>query len=108
MLRVNYEYFSGILFVRLKGNLTKDTIDEVDNYLIPLLEQQGVKYLVYNLYELKSLDDYGVKVLKKGITIIKANQGTVYFCEVPVFLEQQLHDINKVENELLALELFNI
>ena len=65
MFQMNLEYNKGILFARLKGNLTKKKTYELNNYLIPVLLKHKIKYLVYNLYELNKIDESGINAYKK-------------------------------------------
>ena len=47
MLKINLEYRKGILFVRLKGNLNKNTAPKFMEYTLPIIEDYGIKYMVY-------------------------------------------------------------
>ena len=109
-MKVDYEYLKGILFVRLKGKLNKHNSDELENYLIPVILRKGIKYIVFNLYDLASIDNRGIHVLETGLRAVEANNGTAYMCEVPNNLNELLSvtKINKVISELKAIELFNI
>ena len=56
MLKINMEFRKGILFVRLKGELNKYTYKGLNDYLSPIIEEQGIKYLVINLACLNKMD----------------------------------------------------
>jgi hypothetical protein len=64
--------------------------------------------MVYNLYELSSLDEEGIKGLISGIKAIELNEGMAYMCEVPKEFASKLTKIKNVINEKGAIELFNI
>ena len=104
------EYERGILFVRIDGNLNRRTSHKLTNYLVPVIMKHGIKYLVYNLYDLDSIDDIGIKSLNYGHLAIDANKGIACVCEIPGDLKTKLKDIKmkKIKNELKAIELINI
>jgi len=100
MLKINMEFRKGILFVRLKGVLTKYTYKSLDNYLIPVINNYGIKYIVYNLEALTLIDDYGKASLKKGVDATKSNHGEGGICHAKRFLKE---DFRIFEDELVAL-----
>ncbi len=110
MFQMDLEYNKGILFVRLKGNLTKKKTYEINNYLVPVLLKHKIKYLVFNLYELDSIDESGVNALLNTKCAIRTNKGKIYACEVGDFLKEDLKRIHikEIENELLALKLIEV
>ena len=110
MLKLDLEYIKGILFIRLKGELTRKTSYKLNNYLIPIIKAYGIKYIVYNLYELKKLDENGITSLKKSALAILNNHGIIYLCEIPINLEKKLNSVffTKVLNETKAIELCNL
>ena len=100
MLKINLEYRKGILFVRLKGDLTKYTYQSLETYLIPVINKHGIKYLVYNLAGLTLMDNYGKAALKKGVAAVDRNAGKGVLCHA----KQALSEEFKVfDNELTAL-----
>ncbi len=110
MFQMDLEYNKGVLFVRLKGNLTSKKTYELNNYLVPVLLKHKIKYLVYNLYELNTIDESGVDALLNSKCAIRVNKGKIYVCEVTETIKkfiQRLH-IKEVENELSALQLIKI
>jgi anti-anti-sigma factor len=100
MLKINMEYRKGILFVRLKGELTKYTCKSLENYLIPLISRHGIKYLIYNLGAIKLLDNDGKDTLKKGVAAARKNYGEGAICNAKKTLASEfiLYD-----DELVAL-----
>ena len=76
MLYMDLEYCRGVLFVRLDGCLTKKNTSRINNYLAPVIQKHQIKYLVYNLLSVSYE--------------IKKNQGTVYLCEVPEHIKNQV------------------
>ena len=110
MLKINLEYNSGILFVRLNGNLNRATSHKLNRYLIPVIMKHGIKYLVYNLNELGSIDQVGKKALLNGNKAISSNKGFVYICDIPIKLEDFFENlpIQKTINEKSAMQLLAI
>ena len=105
MLRINMEYRKGILFVRLKGNLNANTAPKFEEYAIPIIKDYGIKYIVYNLSELISLDTYGEKALIKGGNEAKVNDGKVLIVNNRI---NSCLDYDSVSNELIALDLLKV
>lgn len=100
MLKINLEFRKGILFVRLKGALTKYTYKSLDNYLIPVINNNGIRYLVYNLEGVTIVDNYGEASLKKGVDAAKLNCGEGGLCHAGRYLKNEFRIF---ENELAAL-----
>ena len=110
MLKINSEYVKGILFVRIDGNLNRRNSYKLTNYLIPVILKHRIKYLVYNLYNLNSIDIVGKKALLKGARAINVNEGIIVMCEIPKSLDEILKPLNikKTLNELTAIDLINV
>ena len=75
MLKINLEFRKGILFIRLKGNLNQLTYQSMKDYLIPIIKDNGIKYIVFNLAYLKSIDGYGKESIKEVISDYLESQG---------------------------------
>ncbi|MDD2208044.1 MAG: STAS domain-containing protein [Bacilli bacterium] len=105
MLKINMEFRKGVLFIRLKGSLTKNTVKSLNDYLIPVIIKQGIKYVVYNLGAVTIIDNYGKESLEKGIEAAKINHGDALICNTKLILDDKF---KIVENELAALSLINI
>lgn len=107
---MDLEYNQGILLVRLEGNLTRSTSYKINNYLVPLLLKQKIKYLVYNLWNLNDIDEDGIDAILNTKYAIKSNKGLLYLCEVNKSLNkkiQKLH-IKKTENECSAIKAIEV
>ena len=110
MLKINSEYYKGILFVRIKGNLNRTTSHQLNNFLIPTILKHKIKFLVCNLYNLNNIDDSGLSSLKKCSKAIDVNQGLFLICDVPKDLEFKFNNINlnRTLNEITAIRRVNI
>ena len=109
-LKMNLEYSRGILFVRLEGKLIRGTSYKINNYLIPVLLKHKIKYLVYNFYNLKDIDESGIDALLNTKTAIKSNKGIIYLCEVNKMLNKKIHKlkIKRTASELSAFEVIEV
>ncbi len=105
MLKINMEYRKGILFVRLKGELNKYTYEGLDKSLAPIIEDQGIKYLVVNVDYLNVLDKYGIKALEKKVQDTSNNGGMTLICNNKFNINNKFQII---DNELAALKIISI
>lgn len=107
---MDLEFNQGILFARLDGKLNRSTSYKINNYLIPVLLKHKIKYLVFNLYQLKNIDETGLDALLNAKYAIKNNKGLIYLCEVNKTLNKQIHKlhIRKTKSELSALKLLEV
>ena len=110
MLKVDMEYDKGILYVRLNGNLSRDTTYKINNYIVPAVLKHKIKYLVFNLFLLKEIDESGLESLLNTKCAIRANKGKICLCEVSDDLRSKIKKlrINIASNELAANRLINI
>lgn len=105
MLKINMEYRKGVFFIRLKGNLTKETVNSLNQYLLPVITKHGIKYIVYNLSAITIIDNYGKASLQKGVDAARLNNGDGLICNTNLTLNG---DFKIVENELAALSLIKV
>lgn len=105
-LKIDMEYRSPILFVRISGSINKKNNYRLNNYLINLLKKYNIKYLVCNLRELDDIDISGMEALINLKCIIKSNKGQMLLCGMHSKLEEYLKPlkIKRIDNELLAVE----
>lgn len=99
MLKVNTEFRKGIMFIRLKGSLSRDNISNI--------ECSDFKYIVFNLDNLLSIDSYSIKyIINYNKEKIK-NNGKVIICDSNNSLVNNLFKdvIPIIDNEIKA---FNI
>lgn len=105
MLKINLEFRKGILFIRLKGSLNKLTYQSMKDYLIPIIKDNGIKYIVFNLAYLTNIDGYGKESIKEAIFYAKQNQGTGLICNSKISFDKPY---TMIENELKALKYITI
>ena len=63
MLKMNYEFRKGILFVRLLGNFDKDHYQRNIKKLNELIKEIGITNIVLNIDEIKSIDISGINYI---------------------------------------------
>lgn len=80
MLNINMEYRKGILFVRLSGELDNETSPKVDKEVSNMIDQGGIKYLVFNIENLDSIDMSGIDMMMKNYNMILNNKGKAIVC----------------------------
>ena len=110
MLKMDLEYVEGILFVRLNGTLNNKTGSKISNYLTPILKKHKIKFLVYNLEHIKSIDETGTDAILSTKCTIKRNKGKIYFCKVNInhfAILKRLH-IRMISSEKTALKLIEV
>ena len=110
MLKVDMEYDKGILYVRLKGVLERKTCYRINNYIVPAVLKHKIKYLVFNLFELKDIDESGLDALLNTKCAIRTNKGKICLCEVSDILRNKMKRLRMhiASNELAANRLINI
>lgn len=110
MLKMDLEYTQGILFVRLRGRLTRKNSYKIYNYLTPVIYKHNIKYVIYNLSNLIGIDEAGIDAILSTKCTIKKNKGKIYLCEVNKEISskiKRLH-IKTTSSEKTALELIEV
>lgn len=110
MLRVDMEYEKGILYVRLKGTLDRKVCYKINNYIVPVVLKHKIKYLVFNLLELKDIDESGLDALLNTKCAIKTNKGKICLCEVSDDVRNKIKRLRMkiASNEFAANRLIEI
>jgi len=106
MLKMDLEYKSGILFIRLNCNLIRRTNYKINNYIMPILVKHKIKYVIYNFKKLKSIDESGIDAILNTKCQIKRNRGIIYLCEVNCVISKIIKrlKIKQFKNEETALK----
>ena len=105
MLKMDLEYHKGILFIRLKGNLVRKTNYKINNYIVPVIVKHKIKYVIYNLKDLKSIDESGIDAILNTKCKIRKNKGIIYLCNVSneISLKVKRLKLKQVRDEKTAL-----
>lgn len=106
MLKMDLEYKSGVMFIRLEGRLVRKTSYKIYNYIIPVIVKHQIKYIIYNFENLKSIDESGLDSILNTKCKIKKNKGVIYLCKVNKELSSKLKRlrISQVSDEITALK----
>lgn len=107
MLTINMEIRKGILFIRLKGTLNKNTVKYLKEEVTNLLKDNGIRNILFNLEQLNSIDKYGIKELDNDLKICKNNRGISLLCGINQNIIKKINCLKEYEikNELEALQL---
>lgn len=99
MLKINSECRRGIFFVRLEGELTKDNHLLLRQEITNLVEEMGIRNIVFNLEELVKIDQQGLDELYRNVEISKEKNGTSFIYGISQKIRKKyktnLYKINK-------------
>ncbi len=98
MLKTNMEFSRGILFIRLKGDLNKNTIKG--------LIDQDFKFIVLNIDNMYSIDSYCIKYLNGLYKKYQDKDGKMIICDKFNISKKLLKNIPKIKKEYDAYKLF--
>ncbi len=82
MLKMDLEYEDEVLIIRLNGTLNRHSNYKIYNYLVPVINKHKIKNIIYNLANLKSIDESGIDAILNTKCIVKKEKGKIYLCEV--------------------------
>lgn len=109
------EFRKGILFVRLEGNLTKKTVDKLNNEVTSLIKDNGIRNIVFNISNLTTIDIKGINMLLYNYEICRNNNGKSLVCGVSNDLVREriknsrlLKYMYEASDELAAINIINL
>ncbi len=110
MLKINMEFRKGVLFLRLIGDLNHHSYKYLKTETDNLINNVGIKYMIINLAEINSIDNFGLRLLARLYDDITNNQGTFIICgDNQKINKQKLVKIGYYNiSELRALKMVNI
>lgn len=114
MLTVTTEFRKGILFVRLKGRLTKDTVYKLNKKVTRIIKENGIRNVVFNLSKLKAIDMKGISTLLYNYELCKKNDGRSLLCGNNSNIDRKLKKtrllnyIYEISDELSAIKIINL
>lgn len=114
MLEIDIENRKGVLFVRLGGELSKQTITKWNADVKDLLVFAEIRNAVFNITNLKTIDLKGINSLYYGYEICKNNHGKSVICGVNDDIREKikksrlLHYMKESDSELSALKMINV
>ena len=114
MLNVGTEFRKGILFVRLKGHLNKDTINKLNKKVTNVVKENGIRNIVFNFTNLKSIDIKGINIIFYNYELCKNNEGISMFCGNNDNIRNKLKKsrlinyVYETKDELSAIRIMNL
>ena len=114
MLNIGTEFRKGILFVRLKGHLNKDTINKLNKRVTKLVKDNGIRKIVFNFTNLKSIDIKGINTIFYNYELCKNNEGVSLLCGNNDNIRQKLKKtrlvnyVYEIKDELSAVKILNL
>lgn len=114
MLNVGTEFRKGILFVRLKGHLNKNTIYKLNKKVTNIVKENGIRNIVFNLSNLKSIDVNGINTIFYNYELSKNNDGRSLICGNNENIRQKLkrsrliNYLYETTDELSAIKILNL
>ena len=109
MLDVNFEFASGILFVRLEGKINKTSVSSINSSLTDIIIKGGIKYLVFNISN--AVIEERVSLFDNCNTLVRNNNGEMFLCGLKNKIESVLSSNQTCEmitNELSALNRISV
>ena len=88
MLTVSLQITKGIMFIRLEGELTQESFHKVSEEINYLLYKQGIIAYVFNLEEVKKIDNNILENIQNKLTEIFLRCGSVEFCGISETLKK--------------------
>lgn len=116
MFQIEMEFIRGMLFVRLEGILSKRTSKQLNQVLDRMINEQGIRYFVINLENLKSIDESGIQSIVDHYFDAIMHDGKLVVCgydqvanrKVTKEVNLVFQNIESSSNELGAFRLINI
>ncbi|MBS7021383.1 MAG: STAS domain-containing protein [Firmicutes bacterium] len=115
MLEIDMEFRKGILFVRLRGELTDHTVDVMNREVTKTVEDYGIGNLVFNISDLNKIDEIGIQSILNNSELAKRSKGRALLCGISnLELKQVLKRnqvfkyMNETSDELTALSIIHV
>jgi len=115
MLDINIEFRKGILFIRLEGILNYETVYKLNEEVLNTIKTNGIKFIVFNLENLCSIDLEGIKAIMNHYNTINSYNGLGLICGITSNIVKKIIKENNVlsylketTNELSALKLIDL
>ena len=114
MLNVGTEFRKGILFVRLRGHLNKDTINKLNKRVTNVVKENGIRNIVFNFTNLKSIDMKGINTIFYNYELCKNNEGRSLMCGNNDNIRSKLKKsrlinyVYETPDELSAIKILNL
>ena len=98
LLDYDFIFKKGILFIRLKGDITKETSSLFADEINPLILDNGIKNVVLNLSRLRKVDNVGMSALYDSYLSL-TKESDISICEIPLSLRKRFRRLLKYVKE---------
>ena len=106
MLDYDFIFKRGILFIRFKGDFTKKTSELLVQEINPLILDNGIKKVVFNVSNLNKVDNDGILAFYDSYLKL-SKESDICLCEIPISLRNKfkflLKYIKEKEDEISCL-----
>ena len=92
MLDIDYEFRKGIFFIRLIGNLNKESYKNKKNEIKALIIENKFKYIVINTNNLKQIDLDGINYILEICYMTKESESNLVICDKFNILKRLLNN----------------
>ena len=113
MLLIEKEFRKGILFVRLKGRLTREEVPYLNMEVTRLIEDIGIHNVVFNISNINDIDMEGVNVLLYNYNLCRNNDGISMLCGVNSEISEYINhssisNMFQIKDEISAMNMIEI
>ena len=115
LLEIDKQFYKGILFVRLSGELSKKTIDKLKADVSTIIKNNGIRNIVFNISNLSLIDCYGINALLYNYELCRDNKGNTLICGFKdnvvrkrIENSRLLNYMFETSNELSAINVINL
>lgn len=92
MLNINFEFRKGIFFLRLIGELNKESYKSKENEIKELITENKFKYIVINTNNLKKIDLDGINSILEICQMTKTLESNIVICDKFNILKRLLNN----------------
>lgn len=104
MLKLIFEFRKGIFFIRLIGDLNKNSYINIENEIKELIEDNHFKYIVINTNYLETIDLTGLNYITKLYHLTQKNRSNLIICDKTNLLKVILNNnVPNINDELEVL-----
>lgn len=115
MLEIQTEIRKGILFIRLNGQLNKNTISVLNHEVTDLIKDNGISNVVFNFETLDEIDIKGINALYYNYELVTRNKGKTMICNLnnkkvrnSINNNRLLNYMTEISDELSAFKFVNL
>jgi len=108
VLEVDLEFKKGFLFIRLSGELTKKTLNNMKKEVTELIQDNKIRNVVFNINSLEKIDRKGIQSLYENYHFCHTIKGNAFLCSMHSKVYNQIknnrlsHYMKQVPNETSA------